>query len=88
MISVERASHYLEIESELSAKDPIHPVALIDGMDDSSSNRVVWPTKGEVTFRNVVLKYRPTLEPSLKRITFSIKSHEKVRTTQVGHRQN
>ncbi|KAN0025519.1 hypothetical protein ACTFIU_001796 [Dictyostelium citrinum] len=37
-----------------------------------------WPTKGEIEFRNVEIKYRPTAEPSLKNLSFKINSNDHI----------
>jgi ATP-binding cassette subfamily C (CFTR/MRP) protein 1 len=37
-----------------------------------------WPRYGKVDFKNVVMRYRPELEPALRGVSFSIKSGSKV----------
>ena len=37
-----------------------------------------WPAEGGVTFRNVVLRYRPNLEPALKSFNLTIRPGEKL----------
>lgn len=37
-----------------------------------------WPSKGEITFDDVKLKYRPELPPVLKSVSFHISPGEKV----------
>lgn len=37
-----------------------------------------WPNSGDITFRNVCLRYSSSDPPVLKRLNFSIKSGEKV----------
>lgn len=38
-----------------------------------------WPSKGDITFEKVQLKYRPELPPVLKGLSFHISPGEKVR---------
>ncbi|KAK5584047.1 hypothetical protein RB653_005654 [Dictyostelium firmibasis] len=37
-----------------------------------------WPTKGEIEFKNVEIKYRPTADPSLKNLSFKINSNDHI----------
>ena len=37
-----------------------------------------WPQDGQVTFRDYSTRYRPGLDPVLKKINFEIKAGEKV----------
>lgn len=37
-----------------------------------------WPTKGEIVFDNVTMRYRPTLEPSLINMSFTAQPKMKV----------
>jgi ABC-type multidrug transport system fused ATPase/permease subunit len=39
---------------------------------------VDWPSAGKITFKDVVVKYRPELPPVLKRVNFTINPKEKV----------
>lgn len=39
---------------------------------------VDWPNEGGIVFKDVVVKYRPELEPVLKKISFQIKPKEKI----------
>jgi len=38
----------------------------------------VWPSKGEIEFSNVTMRYRETLEPSLKNLSFKVQPKMKV----------
>ncbi|GJQ15581.1 hypothetical protein GpartN1_g7372.t1 [Galdieria partita] len=67
MNSVERILYYGNLESE-SAYD-------IPGKDPSPEQ---WPRQGRVVFENVVMQYRPEMEPALRGISFVIESGEKV----------
>ncbi|EXB55132.1 ABC transporter C family member 13 [Morus notabilis] len=60
MVSVERALEYMNIPEE----EQLH------GHQSLSPN---WPYKGQIEFRNVTLRYMPSLPPALRDITFSIK---------------
>lgn len=37
-----------------------------------------WPDEGRITFKDVFLRYRPGLEPSLRGVSFAIKAGERV----------
>nr|POE76227.1 metal resistance protein ycf1 [Quercus suber] len=66
IVSVERVLEY----SRLSSEAP----------EIISKHRppVSWPSKGAVSFNGYSTKYRAELEPVLKNISLSIKSHEKI----------
>ncbi|XP_051169843.1 ATP-binding cassette sub-family C member 10 [Leptopilina boulardi] len=64
MIAVERINQYLDNIS----------VETINGENPPYA----WPTQGVVEFRNVVLKYREHLVPSLKGVSFSTRPAEKI----------
>ncbi|ORX37805.1 P-loop containing nucleoside triphosphate hydrolase protein [Kockovaella imperatae] len=66
MNDVERIQHYMDLETEAEAKKPTDPT------------EEQWPTKGEVNFANVQLKYRDDLPLVLKGLSFTIRSGEKV----------
>jgi ATP-binding cassette subfamily C (CFTR/MRP) protein 10 len=42
------------------------------------SKVVDWPTKGHICFNNVTMKYRPTLEPAVRNLSFDVQSGMKV----------
>lgn len=65
MNTAERVLHYANLVAEAATHTKDDPPA-------------EWPTRGAVTFDNVVLKYREDLPPVLKGTTFSIKAGEKV----------
>lgn len=48
------------------------------GMDLVLSQRPNWPEEGNMEFKDVSLKYRPTTELVLKQLSFNIKSGEKI----------
>mmetsp|Transcript_5061 Transcript_5061/g.21923 ORF Transcript_5061/g.21923 Transcript_5061/m.21923 type:complete len:1209 (+) Transcript_5061:252-3878(+) len=66
MNSIERVLHYSNLPSEAPEHLPGDPA------EDE------WPTKGEVEFRGVELKYRSDLPPALKGISFIVLSGENV----------
>lgn len=37
-----------------------------------------WPSHGEVVFRDVVMRYRPDMDPVLRNVSFDILPREKV----------
>ena len=65
--NVERVQFYNDLEVEAAPALPTDPEP-----DEE------WPTKGEVDFQNVQLRYRPDLPLVLKDLTFNIRPGEKV----------
>ncbi|EGC37940.1 hypothetical protein DICPUDRAFT_76449 [Dictyostelium purpureum] len=45
---------------------------------ETDSNLTNWPSKGEIQFNNIEIRYRPNSEPSLKNISFNVNSFEKI----------
>ncbi|KAM9951077.1 hypothetical protein ACTFIT_012181 [Dictyostelium discoideum] len=70
MSSVERIENYINQPREGDTMN-------VD-MELESNLPINWPQKGEIQFKNVEIKYRPNLKPSLKNISFDIKSNEKI----------
>ena len=66
IVSVERVLEYAELQSEA-------PEVLL-----KSRPNIGWPAHGEVAMSNFSTRYREGLDPVLKDITLSIKSHEKI----------
>ena len=64
MNSVERAEEYVKLEPEAAAHVPDRDVAN-------------WPSRGNIVFRNVSMRYRPGLPNVLNGTTFEIKGGEK-----------
>lgn len=64
--NVERIQHYLTL--------PPEPPRILD-TDPKAGN---WPSKGEIRFDNVGLRYRPDLPLILKNVSFDIRPGEKV----------
>jgi ATP-binding cassette subfamily C (CFTR/MRP) protein 1 len=64
--AVERVGNYTELQSEAPLEIPDHrpPPG--------------WPSAGAVSFKNVVMRYRPDLPPVLHGLTVDIRSQEKV----------
>ena len=58
MTSVQRSFQIMDLESEA----PFY----------TENDRNNWPMEGALEFQDVVMKYRPTLKPSLKGVTFKI----------------
>lgn len=68
MNSVERIVHYAtEVEQEAPHKLP-----------DQNMLPSVWPSRGSVELKDVVLNYRPELPAVLKGITMTINAGEKI----------
>jgi ABC-type multidrug transport system fused ATPase/permease subunit len=67
MNSVERIVHYAtEVEQEAPHQLPKEKPA------------APWPSRGEIVFKDVILKYRPELPPVLRNLTMSVKAGEKI----------
>jgi ATP-binding cassette subfamily C (CFTR/MRP) protein 1 len=49
-----------------------------DHLIKPSDKTLNWPTKGELEFRNCTMRYRPSLEPSLRGIDFKVTGGNKV----------
>jgi ATP-binding cassette, subfamily C (CFTR/MRP), member 1 len=65
MTAVDKARKMAELEEEV---EPIQPVDVPDS----------WPSKGEITFDDVIMSYLPGKPPVLKGVTFSIRPGEKI----------
>ena len=65
MVNAQRCMLLTQVEQERESNDKV------EGRPD-------WPEKGEIQFKDVDLKYRPTTEMVLNKLSFDIKSHEKV----------
>jgi ATP-binding cassette, subfamily C (CFTR/MRP), member 1 len=86
MSRVERVLHYSQLPSEA----PLFPsTAPQDGLHKASDDAeavkrglidtpVVWPNSGTVEFREVVMRYRSTLDPVLKGVSFTARGGEKI----------
>lgn len=68
IVSVERVSEYINIDSE----------APNDAPDSSLEPVGEWPEKGEIVFENVSARYRPGLDLVLKGLNFRVSAGEKV----------
>ncbi|CAR30008.1 ZYRO0G22176p [Zygosaccharomyces rouxii] len=66
IISVERIYEYCQLPSEAPA------------IIESSRPEKSWPSMGEIIFKDYSTKYRPELDPVLKKINLSIKPREKI----------
>jgi ABC-type multidrug transport system fused ATPase/permease subunit len=69
MISMERCTNYKNIIQEKSSYIPEIDDKLI---------KEKWPKKGEISFRNFSVKYRPETDIVLKKLNINIKHGEKV----------
>nr|XP_031864006.1 uncharacterized protein CI109_000650 [Kwoniella shandongensis]KAA5531078.1 hypothetical protein CI109_000650 [Kwoniella shandongensis] len=65
--TVERIQYYMRLESEAPPHLPCDP-----------NPKELWPTGGEVSFKNVQMRYRPDLPLVLKGVDFTIRPGEKV----------
>ena len=63
--SVERLQQYIDVAQEPPAALPDDPAQ-------------PWPDQGVIEFRDVVMRYRPHLEPALKGVTFKTRPGEKI----------
>jgi len=46
--------------------------------NDQVENRPDWPEKGVISFKDVVLRYRPDTEIVLDKLSFEVKQNEKI----------
>ncbi|KAK5583798.1 hypothetical protein RB653_005398 [Dictyostelium firmibasis] len=76
MNSVERVESYIKTPREAirHTSEFEHEID-IDGEIELSKK---WPTNGEIEFKNVEIKYRPTADPSLKNISFKINAKDHI----------
>ena len=44
----------------------------------SAKGRKLWPVHGQIEFDNVMMRYRPTLEPSIQNLSFTVQPGMKV----------
>ncbi|GAV56396.1 hypothetical protein ZYGR_0BB01740 [Zygosaccharomyces rouxii] len=66
IISVERIYEYCQLPSEAPA------------VIESSRPEKSWPSKGNIVFKDYSTRYRPELEPVLKKVNLNIKPREKI----------
>lgn len=69
MTSVERVFEYTRADQEPPLESP-----------PENKPPPSWPTKGAISFQDVVLRYDPTADPVLHGVNFTIKPQEKVWT--------
>lgn len=67
MTSVERVMEYTNLESE----PPLE-------VEDKKIVQSEWPSKGEVKFKNLSMKYSPTSQLTLRNLEFAIQPKEKI----------
>jgi len=46
--------------------------------DGEATGRKLWPVHGQIEFNNVTMRYRPTLEPSIQNLSFTVQPGMKV----------
>jgi ATP-binding cassette, subfamily C (CFTR/MRP), member 1 len=68
MTCSQRCVQYTELEAE---DDPIKA-------NDKELTAKQWPQSGEIELKNAVMRYRPTLEPSIKNLSFKAQAGMKV----------
>ena len=44
----------------------------------AENGRKMWPVHGQIEFENVMMRYRPTLEPSIQNLNFTVQPGMKV----------
>jgi ATP-binding cassette subfamily C (CFTR/MRP) protein 1 len=64
MTSVERLTHFLQIDAEDAGDPPPPPQG--------------WPTEGNIEFKSVELRYRPSLPQALRKLSLSVPARSKV----------
>jgi ABC-type multidrug transport system fused ATPase/permease subunit len=80
MISVERVLSFTKLQKEaLAIVESNRPTGQFFSLL-SIANCVVdiWPSKGEIEFKDVQLRYRPGLDMVLKGVSFKIQPHERI----------
>lgn len=73
--SVERVLHYVntlepEEDEEMVSVEPTYP--------EKPTSVSQWVKEGRIEFKDVVMRYRPELEPALKGLSFTVNSRERV----------
>lgn len=68
MTSAQRINNYTQINQE----DDLRKI--LDEVLDKNN----WPSKGEIELKNVTMSYRPTLEPSLRGLSFKVQAGMKI----------
>mmetsp|Transcript_9288 Transcript_9288/g.8751 ORF Transcript_9288/g.8751 Transcript_9288/m.8751 type:complete len:136 (-) Transcript_9288:590-997(-) len=83
MFAVQMRS-FIEVVNQMMAAKRILGYTNLDLEDDlvkqydSSPDLEGWPRKGEIEFKNVTMKYREHLEPSLDKVNFKVGEGMKV----------
>ncbi|XP_052280041.1 ATP-binding cassette sub-family C member 5-like [Dreissena polymorpha] len=70
-----------ETEARFTSVERLHEYTVKLGSENQDAKKKApskWPEKGAITFRNVVMRYRPDIDPVLKDVSFEIKPREKV----------
>merc|ERR1719424_2545320 len=60
LVAVERLTTFKELPAEAELTEA------------EDKPRAEWPTKGEIVFENVTMRYRPELDPVLRGMTFTL----------------
>lgn len=68
MTSSQRIIGYTELEPEAALEMP----------NDSALVKAEWPTQGKLKFTDVTMRYRETLEPSVRELSFEVMPRMKV----------
>jgi len=74
MVSAARCMKLIEVPQERSIPEDVRISALYPVYGRLNS----WPERGQVEFKNVSLRYRPTTEIVLSKLSFTINSGEKI----------
>jgi len=61
----------------LRAYSLLPPEAARETADDGRKPSPDWPTRGDLSYRDVWLRYRPGLEPALRGVSFDLKAGAK-----------
>ena len=67
-ISAERLQKYTILESEDQLEKESDALQIKQG----------WPSQGHIEFKNVTMRYRPNLDPSIKNLTFKVEPRMKI----------
>ena len=89
MTSSQRVLQYAQMPSEDSLvkerdlavlgenKSAVTNVLLKDTFEELKTDKI-WPSRGHIVFSNVTMRYRETLEPSLRGLNFTVEPGMKV----------
>lgn len=82
MTSAQAIHQYTQLEIEDELVKPQDSKMIEEAKKASSgsteSGHKIWPVHGQIEFSNVSMRYRPTLEPSVSKLSFEVQPGMKV----------